>query len=203
MAKKKAQPVATESELNAKRELFCRYYTQNDELFGNATLSYAEAFDYRLDELSQDDEIRDQKGKIIEPSTYDKAYRVCSVMGHRLLRNTSVQERLTKLLNELLKDEVVDSELAKVIKQDVKPEAKVSAIREYNKLRGRIIDKSQVTQVQKLDMDDIRVLISTLPQERQDQFYATISDILAEAELRRSSGQTQGDTAQRPADDQA
>ena len=31
---------------NPKRELFCRYYTQNDKTFGNATHSYGEAYDY-------------------------------------------------------------------------------------------------------------------------------------------------------------
>jgi hypothetical protein len=31
---------------------FCRYYTQNEKLFGNATHSYAEAYDYKLDTLS-------------------------------------------------------------------------------------------------------------------------------------------------------
>ena len=39
--------------LNPKEELFCRYYTQNEALFGNATLSYAEAYGYGLDELSK------------------------------------------------------------------------------------------------------------------------------------------------------
>ena len=40
MAKKKPGPAP---ELNPQRELFCRYLTQNSELFGQATLSYAEA----------------------------------------------------------------------------------------------------------------------------------------------------------------
>jgi GTP1/Obg family GTP-binding protein len=73
---------------------------------------------------------------------------------------------------------------------------KVAAIKEYNKLRGRIIDQSKITHVQKLDMDDIRAVIAVLPQKRQDQFYATITDILAEAELLRSGGKTQIDNPQ-------
>jgi hypothetical protein len=41
------QPADQEiAELNAKRELFCHYYTQNNETFGNATHAYAEAFGY-------------------------------------------------------------------------------------------------------------------------------------------------------------
>jgi hypothetical protein len=32
--------------------LFCRFYTQNEKLFGNATHSYEEAYNYHLDPLS-------------------------------------------------------------------------------------------------------------------------------------------------------
>jgi len=33
--------------------LFCRYYIQRGDSCGNATLSYAAAFDYELDSLSK------------------------------------------------------------------------------------------------------------------------------------------------------
>lgn len=176
--RKKAQK-AEKPKLNPKQEAFCRYYAQGEGTFGNATLSYAAAYDYHLDAEADEDD------------GDSSARNVCAVEGARLLRNPHVQERVTKLLNELLKDEIVDAQLAKVIKQDGDLTPKVAAIKEYNKLRGRIIDHSKVTHVQKLDMDDIRSVISVLPQERQDQFYATITDILAEAELRRSGGKTQ------------
>lgn len=206
-SKPNLQKEAEPEELNIKRELFCRYYTQNEELFGNATLSYAEAYGYKLDELSREavyeqvfnEETGEyQDGDLIEPSDHDKAYHVCSVEANRLLRNPDIQKRMTALLNELLADEVVDSQLAKVIMQDGDLPPKIRAIAEYNKLRGRIIDHSKVTHVQKLDMDDIRVLIGVLPQERQDQFYATITDILAEAELLRSGTQSTSGNPQRP-----
>jgi len=32
-----------DDKINAMRELFCRYYTQNSELFGNAMHAYADA----------------------------------------------------------------------------------------------------------------------------------------------------------------
>jgi hypothetical protein len=38
MAKQKPQAEKEDEQLSAKRELFCRYCTQNSELFGNATL---------------------------------------------------------------------------------------------------------------------------------------------------------------------
>ncbi len=47
-------------------------------------------------------------------------------------------------MNEWLKDDVVDSELFKVIKNH-KMESKIAGIREYNKMRGRIIEKTDIT----------------------------------------------------------
>jgi hypothetical protein len=201
-AKKKDTPKETEEKLKAKRELFCRYYTQNSELFGNATLSYAEAFDYKLDELSREaiyEQVEDPetdevtRGELIEDSEYDKAYHVCSVQSSKLLRNADIQARVTTLLNELSKDEVVDGELARVIRQNVKLDAKIAASREYNKLRGRIIDQSKHTlKVESFGVDDIRTILSVLPQERQDEVYAIVSTAIAEAELLRSSEEVPG-----------
>lgn len=194
MAKKKPQP---DEQLKAKRELFCRYYTQNAALFGNATLSYAEAFDYKLDELPDDDAVYEQseneetgeteRGRLLQPSSYDRAYHVCGVESSKLLKKPEMQDRITVLLNELLKDEVVDSQLAKLIKQDRDNTAKVAAIREYNKLRGRIIDKTQQINRLPFGESDLSAVIATLPQERQDHFYGIIRDLIEEAELLRSS----------------
>lgn len=145
--KKKKAPI--KKSLNPKQELFCRYYTQNDALFCNATMSYAEAYEYKLDELPKDDAIyeKDERGNeiIIEDSTYQKAYRVCSSEGHANLRRPYIQARITELLNELLVDKVVDSHLASTIMQNKDLPSKVAAIREYNKLRARIIDKHDIT----------------------------------------------------------
>jgi hypothetical protein len=187
MAKKAAKAKPEKPKLNPKQEAFCRYYAQGQGTFGNATLSYAAAYDIDLGDLTW----HDKNGNLIVQREYKGDYHTCSVNGNKLLRKTEIQERITKLLNELLKDEIVDAELSKVIQQDGDLTPKVAAIKEYNKLRGRIIDHSKVTHVQKLDMDDIRSVISVLPQERQDEFYATITDILAEAELLRSGGETQ------------
>jgi hypothetical protein len=136
-------------ELPLKRELFCRFYTQNEDLFGNATHSYAEAYEYKLDTLNTEAVYSepDENGKTekIEDSEHQKAIHVCAVEASRLLRNPDVQARITALLNEILKDEVVDSQLAKLIMQDKEPAAKIAAIREYNKIRQRIVDKTDIT----------------------------------------------------------
>jgi hypothetical protein len=136
--------MAKPAPLKPQHELFCQLYVKNEELFGNATLCYAEAYNYKLETLSHE-ESRDEFGQFTEASEYDKAYNACSAQGSKLLRNVKVQERITKLLNEMLKDDIVDAQLAKVILQNDKLEPKVSAIREYNKIRQRITEKVDVT----------------------------------------------------------
>lgn len=131
--------------LRARWGLFCTYYTMGGATFGNATLSYAEAYDFNLDELDHEPTMVRVKGKKklqpFGPSEYDRQYAVCSANGHRLLRNADIQDMLTKSLNDLLKEEIVDREMAKLILQDHDLGAKTSNIREFNKLRGRITKK--------------------------------------------------------------
>jgi len=185
---------AVEELENKRRELFCQYYAKGEGTFGNATLSYAAAYDYELLFVKK----TDRWGTEYDSPVDTNLYHSCSSGGSRLLTDDKVKGRITVLLNELLKDDFVDAELSKVIKQNGDLTPKVQAIKEYNKLRGRIVDKSLILQVQKFDIDDLRAVISVLPQERQDQFYAIISDILAEAEaIRGSSSQVQIGTPQR------
>jgi hypothetical protein len=130
--------------LKPQHELFCQLYVKNEELFGNGTQCYAEAYNYKLESLSHE-QVRDEEDNLIEDSEYNKAYNVCSVQAHVLLRMPKVQQRITALLNEMLKDDIVDAQLAKVILQDEKLEPKISAIREYNKIRQRITEKVDLT----------------------------------------------------------
>lgn len=136
------------SKLNVNQDLFCHYYVQNFHLRGNATLCYAEAYGYDLDSLSKDDAVYAGKGKnqkkMVE-SSFKRAESVCAVNGGKLLRNTKIQARMLKLYNSLLTDDVVDGELAKLILQNDELGVKTGAIREYNKLKGRIIDKKMLT----------------------------------------------------------
>lgn len=132
--------------LTLKQELFCRLYTHNDDLFGNATRSYGKAYGYDLDNLSDEDavyeDIRDPQGVVIEKrrirkSSRERAERICSVNGRNLLTNTRVNDYITKLLNELMRDDIVDAEIARTIKQTVDYSAKMRAISEYNKVKKR------------------------------------------------------------------
>lgn len=142
MAKKKKKSQILK---NPKWELFCKCYTSNRELFGNATHAYAEAFGYKLDTLSRDDAVYDENHKCIEPSSYDKAVNVCAVEGNRLLRFPKINQRISDLLNELFKEEIIDAELSWVImqRQDLGP--KVAAIKEFNVLRARTKNRVEMT----------------------------------------------------------
>lgn len=109
--------------LNAKRELFCSLYASDREFFGNGVESYAEAYGFDLS----------------NPVKYKAAVNGAS----RLLTKADVLSRIHELLeNATLNDDWVDKQLAFVITQHADFGAKMSAIREYNKLKGRIIDKS-------------------------------------------------------------
>lgn len=139
--------------LKPQHEVFCRLYTLTEEFFGNATLCYAEAYNYHLERLSKKavyagkDVVEEniKAGDIVEDSEYKKAYNTCSVNGKGLLRKTKVQQRCTELLNEWLGEANVDAELAKVVKQDNELAPKVMAIREFNKVKGRVTDKVTLT----------------------------------------------------------
>jgi len=108
--------------LKPKEELFCQYYaTGGSGSFGNGRKSYSLAF-----------------GKKIET---EKQKKVCDTLSLRLLGKVGILTRINGLLNKLINDEVVDRELAFTMTQRDNLHAKVSAISEYNKVRGRIITK--------------------------------------------------------------
>lgn len=111
--------------LSPKQELFCQLITNDEECFGNAVQSYAQAYGFDLSD--------------------PKAYEVCGTAGPRLFRNVQIKLRINVLLDLQVDDVIVDRELSSVILQDEERHAKVAAIREYNKLKQRIVDKSETT----------------------------------------------------------
>lgn len=140
----KADPDAPDpiTGLSLKQERFCQNFINGGDLRDNATLGYAEAYGYDLDKMSEVNETDEETGKEIPRSSEKaRAYSVCAVEGSRNLRKPNIQKRMRQLLKEYLNDDDVDSELAKIIKQDYKYEAKLGGIREYNKLKARIIEK--------------------------------------------------------------
>lgn len=161
------------ADLSVNQDLFCTYYVVNDDLRNNGTLSYAAAYGYDLDNEQkyprddalyeeeenepgdQDPDERTERARrlrkryggrfVIIPSSYDRAYETCASNASRLLRNDKVQQRLVELRNALLTDEVVDSRLAFLITQGKELGVSLSAIKEFNKLRGRTKDIVEIS----------------------------------------------------------
>ncbi len=131
--------------LNYKQERFCRLYTQNWELFHNGTLCYAAAYGIDLDKLDRTPQTNADGVIIPRSSIRDRKYDECSVQASKALRQPKIQNFLVECLNEVMKDDRVDAELAKVIIQDIKLDAKIKAISEYNKLKARVGERIDLT----------------------------------------------------------
>lgn len=151
MKKKKKDIEKIKRELTPKQKLFCYNYFKNNELFGNATLSYASAYGFKLDTLSIEAIYSepDENGKQekLEDSPYDRAYEVCKNGGNRLLTNAHIDNYGSQLLRELMTPDEVDSELSWVLKQRKDMSPKVAAIREYNRLKNRVKDNPLIISI--------------------------------------------------------
>lgn len=113
-----------ESDLRARQELFCELYVSK-EFFANGVQSYVQAYSINLA----------RKG----------AYDVAKVGASRLLTNLNVCRRIAELMEKGgLNDSFVDNQLLFLITQFDDPHAKLGAIREYNKLKGRIVEKKEI-----------------------------------------------------------
>lgn len=147
--KNKPKQKVDSNKLNLNQKTFCELYTKNSALFGNATICYGIAYGYELDTLSQESEWSeyDEFGKRekLSDSPYDMAYNVCSVEGNRLLRNPKINEYINSLLNSMMTNEDADAELSWVMKQRTDMGPKVQALREFNKLKSRIVNNIEIT----------------------------------------------------------
>lgn len=121
--KKPEEDLPLKSGLTPKQEKFCFFYATDREFFGNGVQSYIEAY---------------------EPETSKPNwYKVACAAASRLLSNVKVFTRINELLEETGFNEVsVDKQLSFLIHQQSDFQAKLGAIKEFNKLKQRIIDKS-------------------------------------------------------------
>ncbi len=115
--------------LTPQQERFCQLFVMDEELLGNGTRSYAEAYGV------------EQEGNW---------YKTASAAASRLLRSVKISERISVILNLVMNDQTVDNELGYVITQKSDLNAKVSGIREYNKLKKRISD---------VQINDVKILV--------------------------------------------
>lgn len=134
-----------DSNLTLQQETFCRWYTTQGETFGNATLSYNLAYDYKLDELSKVNDKNEKGEEIPNSSEYSKAYNVCAVNGSRLLNNANIIARKIALLNESFEDDkIADARLQEITLAGKDTDA-IQAIKVRNDLKQRITKKIDIT----------------------------------------------------------
>lgn len=111
-------------ELNENQELFCKLYV-SEEYYGNGVQTYIEV--YKPDQS--------------KPNWYKTACASAS----QILSNIKVCNRINELLDAAgLNDVFVDKQLLFLLTQHADFGNKMAAIREYNKLKQRVIDKSEV-----------------------------------------------------------
>ena len=125
MGKKKKKEII-KLKLAPKQELFCQLYASDREFFGNGVQSYIGA--YEVD--------TNKKG----------AYKSAKHCAYRLLTNVDIIKRTNEILDISINDIVVDKELAFTILQKGNLHAKIAAIREYNALKGRVVQKQEIEQ---------------------------------------------------------
>ncbi len=110
--------------LNPEQEKFCQLFASDKEFFGNGTQSYMEAYG-------------NGKKKV--------GYMTAMANASRLLTKANILKRINELLELVLTDAHVDKQLLLVITQNSDFRAKVSAIDVFNKLKGRVTSKIEVT----------------------------------------------------------
>jgi len=119
--------------LTPKQELFCKLFASDREYFGNGVQSYIEAYDIDLKKRG--------------------AYDTAKSQANRMLTKHYILDRIAELMEECgFTNVAVDKELSFLIKQDSDYKTKLGAIREFNKLKQRIIEKVDATsQGEKID----------------------------------------------------
>jgi hypothetical protein len=124
MAKVKIDNV--EKLLTLEQESFCNLFASDKEFFGNGVQSYIEAYNVDLS----------------KPNAYKSAMASAS----RLLTNVKITKRINEIFEARgLNDCFVDKQLEKLITQDADFKSKMSAIKEYNTLKKRVIMNPQVS----------------------------------------------------------
>lgn len=122
--------------LNLRQERFCQLYATDVEFFGNGVESYADAYDH--------------------PITDKKSYMVAAAAASRLLKNVKVLDRINSLLEEGgLNDVFIDKQLKFLITQHADLFNKLGAIKEYNKLKQRIVEKKKIEVTLPKPIDDV------------------------------------------------
>ncbi len=133
--KKEKPKTETLNDVNPNQELFCQLYFGPGEFFGNGTWSYIKAFNMNVPLIAYSYLKTKEK----------KVYNVAKTQSYTLLTKPNIQARGKKILTDYLAEIPVDRELSWAIIQRKDIASKVQAIREFNKLKNRILDKIDLT----------------------------------------------------------
>lgn len=138
-----------DNRLTPEHEMFVLFYTAlGQETFGNSTRSYMKAYGYPAK---------------VSPARYN----VARVIASRLLANVSVQKKISFILRSYHTNEIVDQERAFVMGQRGNLVAKITAIKTYDELKGRITRKLKVSGGVKADLNEEQMLeMAQLVQEK-------------------------------------
>lgn len=113
------------TKLNPKQELFCQLYATDKEFFGNGVQTYIEVY--------------------APDQTKKNWYNVARASAAQILANINICNRITELIDASgLNDQHADKQLLLVMTQNADFSSKVAALREYNKLKNRIIERSKI-----------------------------------------------------------
>lgn len=131
--------------LTEKQEMFCQYYAQLSDLYGNGTWSYALGFGHDLENANRHNFDKDEKGlDIPRTSDYDKMANMCAVEANRLLRNPKIIERVRDIKSTWFEDDkIIDTRIMDIIQRGKDTDA-IAAIKHRNELKQRVTKKLDV-----------------------------------------------------------
>lgn len=116
----------TESKLNINQELFCQLFATEKEFMGNGVQSYIEAYNIN--------------------TSRPGAYNAARASANRMLTNVAICARITELIDlNGFNDMNIDKQLLFTANQCADLSSKVAAVREYNKLKKRVVDRMEHT----------------------------------------------------------
>lgn len=124
-----------EKQLNLRQEKFCQLYATDAEFFGNGVQAYIEVYEPNQKETNW--------------------YKTACASASQILSNIKVCQRINELLQEQgLNNEFIDKQLLFLATQHSDYTNKLGAIREYNKLKERIVDKLKLSGEVKIIKND-------------------------------------------------
>lgn len=180
------------SKLKPAEELFCQLFAGSTQYFNNATQAYIVAYDMPEIEVPEvtypapekirvtDEHVSDAetlRTYLVYPDWYlaelrarddaeeaiRRQERTAAACASRLLRKANIRARCAEVLEARLTDADVDRELSRIIHQQADLNVKIRGIAEYNKLKGRIIERRHHTGT---------VVVDTMSDKHQDELDA-------------------------------